>query len=144
MNYLTSLNLTKDSVGVVGLSDNDIKMIETAQSNYIYKNKYSVYAKVYPILEQLYYYSKTGDASGASVTQRFEYLKIAKKIISNHFWFGTGTGDVDDAFKKHYQNGESTLEKEFQHRAHNQYVTFFISFGLFGFLLAVFFMFAPL
>ncbi len=144
MNYLTSLNLTKDSVGVTNLANEDIKMIETAHSNYIYKNKYSPYAKVYPIIEQFYYYSKTGNASGASVTQRLEYLKIAKKIISNHFWFGTGTGDVDDAFKKHYQNGESTLKKEFQHRAHNQYVTFFISFGLFGFLGAMFFMFAPM
>ncbi len=144
MNYLTSLNLTKDSVGVASLSDEDIKMIETAHSNFIYKNKYSLYAKVYPILEQLYYYSKTGNASGSSVTQRFEYLKIAKKIIAKHFWFGTGTGDVDDAFKKHYMNGESTLKKEFQHRAHNQYVTFLISFGIFGFLLSVFFMFVPL
>ena len=144
MHYLTSLNLKKDSVGVATLSNEDIKMIEKGYSNYIYKNKYSPYVKIYPLLQQMQYYFESGYANGASVAQRVEYLKIAKRIIENNFWLGTGTGDVDDAFKQHYLNKESTLSIEFQHRAHNQYLTFLISFGIFGFILSVFFMFAPL
>ena len=142
--YLTSLNLRKDSLGISKLSEADIRLIEKGYSNYIYKNKLSPYTKVYPILKQMYLYSINAYAEGGSVVQRFEYLKIAKRIISDNFWFGVGTGDVDDAFKQHYMNGESTLSEEFQHRAHNQYVTFFISFGILGFFLSLFFMFAPI
>ena len=144
INYLTSLNLRKDSVGIAQLSNKDIEMIESGYSNFIYKKKYSLYAKIYPILQQIDTYKKRDYAEGASITHRFEYLKIAKKIIEENFWFGTGTGDVDDAFRIHYANNESVLSQEFQHRAHNQYVTFFISFGLCGFLASLFFMFWPI
>lgn len=144
INYMTSLGLRKDSLGFSKLKAEDIKMIEDGYANYLYKNKYSLYTKLYPIFRQLYLYNIKGYAEGASVAQRFEYLKIAQKIIKEHFWFGTGTGDVDDAFREHYIKGESKLSEEYQHRAHNQFITFFISFGLFGFLLATFFMIAPL
>lgn len=144
INYMTSLGLRKDSLGFSKLTEEDIKMMEDGYANYIYKNKYSLYTKLHPIFRQLYLYNTKGYAEGASVAQRFEYLKIARNIIDEHFWFGTGTGDVDDAFREHYLKGESKLSEEYQHRAHNQFITFFISFGLFGFLLATIFMIAPL
>ena len=144
LNYLTSLNLRKDSVGIAQLSEEDIRLIEEGYSNYIYKDKYSIYAKVYPLLKQISFYNTSNYAEGASVSQRFEYLKIAGRIIKNNFWLGVGTGDVDDAFKKHYANGESRLSQKYQHRAHNQYVTFFLTFGIFGFLVSLFFIFAPI
>jgi len=84
-----------------------------------------------------------GYANGASITQRFEYLKIAKKIIAKNFFLGTGTGDVATAFNEHYQNKESILNKEFQHRAHNQFVTFFISFGFLGGIISLFILIYP-
>ena len=143
LNYLSSLNLKKDSIGMAQLSDEDIKLIEAGYTNYIYKNKYSIYAKIYPILKQIKSYNNYSYAEGASISQRFEYLKIATRIIKDNFWFGVGTGDVDDTFKKHYANGESSLSEEYQHRAHNQYLTFFISFGIFGFIASLFFMFTP-
>ena len=144
IHYLSSLGLKKDSVDFQKISDEDIQMIEKGYSNYIYKEKYSLYTKVYPILKQIHLYQETGYAEGASVAQRFEYLKIAKNIINENFWFGVGTGDVDDVFKSHYAKGESLLSEEYQHRAHNQFVTFFIAFGFFGFIASLFFMFAPI
>ena len=144
INYLSSLNYRKDSLGLSKLNAEDILMIEKGYSNYIYKDKYSLYSKIYPILHQINLYNESGYANGASTVQRFEYLKIAKKIISENFWFGTGTGDVNLAFKKHYKNNESKLRPEFQNRAHNQLITFFISFGIFGFILSTFLMFAPI
>ena len=144
INYLSSLNLPKDSLGFSKLKNEDILMIESGCSNYIYKDKYSLYSKVYPILKQINLYNENGYADGASVTQRVEYLKIAKNIIRDNFWFGTGTGDVDMAFKKRYTNKESVLKAEFQHRAHNQFITLFISFGFFGFILSIILMYAPI
>lgn len=141
-NYLTSMNLRKDSIGMAQLKEEDIKAIEDGCSNYIFKDKYSLYAKVYPMYSQIYYYVNFGYAEGGSLVQRFEYLKIAKRIIKENFWLGTGTGDVDDAFKEQYRNGQSSLSEEYQHRAHNQLVTFFISFGVIGFTFAFFLMFS--
>ncbi|MBN2669247.1 MAG: O-antigen ligase family protein [Bacteroidales bacterium] len=135
--YLTSKNLRKDSLGLSQLTDEDIRAIEKGIGNYILNDKYSLYAKLYPLLSQIYYYKIDGYADGGTLVQRIEYLNLAKKIISNHFWFGTGTGDVDDAFKEQYNNGASVLSEAFQHRAHNQFVTFLISFGLIGFVLSM-------
>lgn len=144
IHYLTSMNTPKDSIGVSSLTEEDIRMIESGYSNCIYKEKYSLYNKFYPIFKQLSVYFKSNYAEGASITQRLEYLKIAKRIINEHFWFGTGTGDVNDEFLAHYAKDESSLSKKYQHRAHNQYLTFFISFGVFGFLASIFFMSAPI
>jgi len=143
IHYLTSLNFKKDSAGVWSLSEEDIVMIQKGFSNHIYKESFSLYKQLYPIMTQIYNYKTIGYANGASITQRFEYLKIAKKIITNNFLYGTGTGDLEIAFHKHYQNKESILNKHFQYRAHNQFVTFFISFGIFGGLLSLFILIYP-
>ncbi len=144
LHYLTSLNYSKDSIGVWQLSQEDVQMIEQGHSNYIYKSKFSIYSKLYPIFKQIDDYLLVGYASGGSLTQRFEYLKLSKLIIAENFWWGVGTGDVRQAFDEKYQQGYSQLKPEFQHRAHNQFVTFFISFGFLGFVLAMGAMWAPL
>jgi hypothetical protein len=143
IHYLTSLGLKKDSVGVWSLTNQDIKMIQQGFSNYIYKETFSLYKQLYPIMIQIYNYNSVAYANGASITQRIEYLKIAKKIIQKYFLWGTGTGDLEIAFNEHYQNKESVLSKTFQHRAHNQFITFFISFGVFGGLLSLFILIYP-
>ena len=51
--------------------------------------------------------------------------------------FGVGTGDVADAFNRQYREMNSSLSEEWRLRAHNQYLTFLISFGLIGFLLVM-------
>ncbi|MEZ5147539.1 MAG: O-antigen ligase family protein [Bacteroidales bacterium] len=53
---------------------------------------------------------------GHSVIQRFEYWKTAVRIISKHFIFGVGTGDVKQAFIDEYQSGKSVLAPQYQHR----------------------------
>lgn len=143
LHYMSSMNLRKDSLGMTQLSDEDIRMVENGISNHIFKQPNSIYTRLYPILIQLHYYHETGYASGGTLVQRFEYLRIAFQIIKENFYFGVGTGDVDDQFKQKYRNGISNLEKEYQHRAHNQFITFFVSFGLVGFVLVFFFLIFP-
>ena len=75
--------------------------------------------------------------------QRIEYLKTAKEIISKHFLFGVGTGNVRISFDKEYELMNSSLEKEWRLRAHNQLVTFLLTFGIFGFIIVIFSMFYP-
>jgi len=73
-------------------------------------------------------------ADGHSLIQRIIYWKGALKIIGDNVWFGTGTGDVDQAFKEYYESTDTGLSTEFQHRAHNQFLSIMIAFGVVGLL----------
>ena len=133
--YLSSKGLRKDSLGLASLGEEDIGNIENGLANYIYADKISFYPVFYEIMWQIREYRNGGDPSAHSITQRFEYLNTGISIVKNHFWFGVGTGDVPGAFEEQYKTEDSQLEKEWRLRAHNQYLTFLISFGSFGFIL---------
>lgn len=141
--YLTALGLRKDSAGLAQLSKSDISHIENSVANPVYTEKKGIKPRVYRALWELYHYRLGADPSGYSVAQRIEYLKTAFHIIRKNFWFGTGTGDVVNAFKVQYVKDNSPLSQKWRLRAHNQFVTFFLSFGLIGFLVIMFSLFVP-
>ncbi|MDY6801283.1 MAG: O-antigen ligase family protein [Bacteroidota bacterium] len=141
--YLTSKGFRKDSVGISKLTSVDIMNIENGVANYIFTQRYALYPKVYQIIWEIDVYRKGANPTGNSITQRWEFLKTASSIIQNNFWFGTGTGDVQDAFNAQYEMDKSLLPPGKRLRTHNQYVTFFVSFGIVGFLIVIFCMFFP-
>ena len=131
--YLTSLGLRKDSAGISRLLPTDIEFIEQGKANYIYGKKYVFSTKIYEILWQLDVYRKGGNSSGHSITQRILYLQAATGIIRDHFWTGVGTGDVKAAYREYYEKVDSPLEDRWRLRAHNQILTFVLTYGIFGF-----------
>jgi O-antigen ligase len=138
MRYLTSLGCKKDSAGFSELTPEDIRMIEDGYTNYIYKTRLSLYPRLYQLYWEIESYIRHGNPSGHSLTQRFEYLKNASHVIKRHFWLGTGTGDVEDEIQLQYKLDKSELEAKWQLKAHNQLVTFFLTFGLIGFIVIAF------
>jgi len=136
--YLTSKGFRKDSAGIAQLTKEDVELIENGYSNYIFKHKYGIYPRLYQILWEIDTYIKTGNPSGHSFTQRFEFQRNAVEIIKKHFWFGVGTGDVKKAFDIQYNISNSPLTAKWRLRAHNQFITFFLTFGFFGFLWIMF------
>jgi hypothetical protein len=136
--YLTSMSCRKDSVGISELTPQDVEMIEHGYTNYIYKKKLSVYPRLYQLFWEIETYLHYGNPSGHSLTQRFVYIKNALHVIQRHFWFGTGTGDVNDELQSQFEIDKTVLAKRWQARAHNQIITFFLSFGLVGFLIIFF------
>lgn len=141
--YLTSKGLHKDAEGVKKLTADDIRKIEHGIANCKYYSN-NVTTKLYQLIWQIDCYLKGGNPSGHTLTQRIEYLKAATIIIKENFWFGVGTGDVKFEFNKVYDKINSSLSKEWRLRAHNQYITFFLSFGFVGFLLIIFCIVAPI
>jgi len=131
--YLSSKGLRKDSAGVTALSDEEIHWIEQGTANFIYKQR-SLYALFYEVFWQIKRYREGGNPSGHSVVQRLEYLKAGVNIVKNHFWLGVGTGDVPEAFEIQYNLMDSQLSPQWRLRAHNQYLTFLLTFGIFGFM----------
>ena len=141
--FLTSKGLRKDSIGLSKLSDNEIKAIEDGVPNYTFLSEWKIYPLVYNAIWELYEYKNNNNAAGHSIAQRIEYLKAAKEIVKNNFLFGVGTGNVQISFDNEYNKSNSQLDTKWRLRAHNQFITFFITFGIFGFIWIVFAMFYP-
>ncbi len=141
--YLTSKNLRKDCVGVNALSDRDVHAIENGVANVIFLNRYSLYPRIYQIIWGIDLYEHGGSPGGHSIAQRFAYLKAAGNIVRHNMVIGVGTGDVQRAFDHYYESHDSNLAIRYRRRAHNQYVTFFITFGIVGGIMALFSIFAP-
>lgn len=132
--YLTSKGLRKDAAGVAQLTDADIKNIENGYPNTVYANESGLAMRFHSFLFGWHVYQTTGDAAGLSFFQRLVFWRVAEDIIVNNFWLGTGTGDVKQAFYDTHSRLNPDLDKRYWLRAHNQFLTFFASFGIFGFL----------
>ncbi|MCF6341838.1 MAG: O-antigen ligase family protein [Bacteroidales bacterium] len=141
--YLTSKDLRKDTGGVEALTDWDIRMIEQGVANYNYLKYPGMRVRILKILMGYDVYKKTGDPSGSSVMQRIEYSKAAFDLIQEHFWFGVGTGDLEDALNNQYKRMGSELKIRYRFHAHNQFLAIFIAFGVFGFLWFIFALLYP-
>jgi len=141
--YLTSKHYRKDSVGISQLTKQDILNIENGIANYKFFNKYNLNNRIYKILWQFDVYFKGGNPSGHSVTQRFEFLKTAFHVIQDNPFFGVGTGDIKTSIKSQYQKDNSVLQSEFRKNAHNQYVSFAVTFGIIGAIWISFAIFYP-
>jgi len=141
--YLTSKGYSKDAWGMGQLNPDDIKAVENGIANHIFLNKFSLYPRVYQIIWELDNYKRGSNPSGHSVALRLEYLKGCVYIIRQNIIFGVGTGDVQHEFDNYYKLSSNPLDEKSQRRAHNQLLTFIITFGVVGFFLFVYALFMP-
>lgn len=137
--YLTSKGLKKDAEGVAALSSRDIRNVEAGIANYIYDAPvYAIYPRVYETIWEIDKYIRTGDPNSQSLSQRFEYFKAAQLIIDKHFWIGVGTGNFKDAYYHAFKEMGSKLHESNYSFVHNQYVSYWVKFGLLGLLFIIF------
>ncbi len=142
--YLTSKGLRKDKEGIEALSKNDIRNIKNGMSNYIFENNFSFYSRLYVLYWQIEQYNKGKNPAGHSITQRLEFIKNGVQIIKQNFWFGVGTGDLESEFSEQYKLSNSRLPAKYRLKPHNQFITYFVCFGVFGFLYIIFAVFYPI
>lgn len=128
MRYMTSKDLTKDKEGFNQLTNEDIKNVENGMTSAL-EEKVGLVSRIAGLRYQLH---NSSDPNGHSLLQRIEYWKTAVHIIQKNWLLGVGTGDVDDAFQQAYKKTNSPLNKENRLRAHNSYLTAWVSFGIFG------------
>lgn len=140
--YMTSKGLRKDLNGVQQLSDQDITNIESGIAS-IRSMSGGLRSRVDEILFEIDVYQNGGDPSGNSVTQRFEFWKAGRHLISENLLIGVGTGDLQIAFNHAYNELGSPLDKDHRLRAHNQYMTIMVAFGIPGAILFLIIIAAP-
>jgi O-Antigen ligase len=140
--FLASKGLRKDADAVNSLSEEEIKAIEKGVVNVNYQDIASLEGRLHEIAWELDVYKNTGDPNGHSITQRFEFWKTALAIIRDNPVFGVGTGDIQKAFDLQYEKMNSPLSKDSRLRAHNQYLSIAVAFGIVGlvwFLITLFY-----
>lgn len=138
--YMTSLGLMKDAQGFQHLKEDDLRKIENGIAEYG-EGKSGLIGRLTGIQFQL---QGKDDPNGYSLLQRLEYWKTGMHILKENWLIGVGTGDVQKAFDDQYERDRSPLYPENRLRAHNSYLTFWITFGVAGFLLFLFLIFSYL
>jgi hypothetical protein len=142
--YLASKGLRKDADGVMALNTDDIRAIETGIPTCVEPQQIGLQRRLNRIFFEWSNYRAGGDPNGHSVMQRLEFWKTGWWIVSNNLWTGVGTGDVKDAFKQAYTINNSPLQEAYRLRAHNQYLTMWITYGILGFCAFLIVTFLPL
>lgn len=137
LRYLTSKDLRKDIDGVNALTDKDVKNIEQGIANINYTHGFGILSRLHKLYWEYLINTTNGDIKGHSMSQRVELWKISGTLIKKHWLTGVGTGDVPDVFKQQLIADNSPL-KETRMRSHNQFLSLFIAFGIFGFVLCLF------
>jgi len=132
--FLASKGLRKDEDGVNKLTNDEIRYIENGVANVVYTQEMSIRGKIYEILYGFDKYRETGDPTGSSLIQRLEFWKASWGIMKSHWLTGVGTGDMNEAFQMQYEKMHSKLAKDQRWRSHNQFLSIFVGFGVFGFL----------
>jgi hypothetical protein len=141
--YLTSKGLRKDAAGVRRLDSIDVAAIERGIANHIYLDRFALYPRIYEVIWEFDRYNLGYSPNDKSLVQRYYYLKAGMNIASENLLYGVGTGDVRHAFTRHYEENNSPLRLERRRRAHNQYLTFMIAFGIPGMLVCLFALIYP-
>jgi hypothetical protein len=133
--YLASKELRKDADGVRALTTEDIRAIESGVTTCTENSEKGLQKRLNRILFEWSNYRAGGDPDGHSVMQRWEFWKTAASIIKHNVWLGVGTGDVKNAFQQAYTENNSPLDEKYRLRAHNQYLTMWVTYGIVGFIL---------
>jgi hypothetical protein len=141
--YLTSKGLRKDAQGVMALTNEDVHNIEQGVANYNNWLHPGLRARLSSTLFEYGLYRKYNNPNGGSLSQRIEFTRASLHLIGQHPWFGVGTGDVPQAFRRAYDELHSPLKEEFRFRAHNQYLAIAVAFGLVGLAFFLFVLFYP-
>jgi len=142
LRYLNSKHLSKDFAGVSQLSTKDINYIEQGFANVEYTKKFSLKKRIYKVLWEYSIFKKEGKVRESSGVKRLFLWETGLHLVRENLFFGVGTGDVKNEFARQLIKDSSPLKQE-RLRAHNQFISIAIAFGIIGFLWFLFAVFYP-
>lgn len=132
--YLTSKNLRKDTEGMKALTNLDIWAVENGIANERFLNGKSLNTMIYRYIWEIHNFTQGFNPQGNSLAQRFLFWQKGTQILKENWLYGVGTGDVQLAFNEQYNKMTYEIKKQYRLRAHNQFLTMGITFGIFGFV----------
>lgn len=132
VHFLTSKGWRKDGDAIGQLSDREISAIEKGISNHLFIDGPGIRGRIYEFLKGYDIYRETGNPTGSTIMQRFEFWRASAGIIRDHWLTGVGTGDMNIAFEQQYKTMNTLLEPGQRWRSHNQFLSVMVGFGVFG------------
>ncbi|MCC7332554.1 MAG: O-antigen ligase family protein [Flavobacteriales bacterium] len=141
--FITSKGEYKNQKAVMNLTYEEVEAIEHGVCNVNNMNLNMFNRRLQDIIWEIENYRKGGNYNGHSIVMRLVFWKTAFSIFKENILFGVGTGDIQDAFNIQYEKDKSILSPKYRLRAHNQFITAFTTFGIFGGILFFVFIFAP-
>jgi O-antigen ligase len=135
--YLHSKDLPANREGMNQLEASDFREMESGTAD-VNEKKPGFLGR---LNEMRYQIHVANNPNGSTLLQRLEFWKAGLQIIQSNFLIGVGTGDIKSSFQQEYQVEKSVLLPENRLEAHNTYLTFFITFGVGGFLYLIFVIF---
>lgn len=133
LRYLTAKDYSKDYEGVMQLKDEEVRDILNGIPTPSHRKGHDYpWQRLNDLAMEYRIWHYSGWANGQSMVMRFVYAKTALRIIAEHPYSGAGTGDLPAAWKQMYATTNTQLEEKWQLRAHNQYLSFGVAFGIGG------------
>ncbi len=142
--YLSSKGLTKDSLALSQLNEEDFQNIQKNYTNSEYGQWSFLHKRIYEFVNEYDEFKHGRYVNGHSMTMRLYFWKAALQTIQKHTFFGVGTGDVQSQLNKTYVETHSPLSEEWYKRPHNQFLTVTVALGIFGLLIFIFSIFYPI
>ncbi|MBI2721416.1 MAG: O-antigen ligase family protein [Bacteroidetes bacterium] len=144
LRYLASKALTKDSIGVWALQQEDLSNIKNNINNYLIPQWSYLHKRVYEITYEYEELVNNRDINGHSLTMRPYFWKAAVLIVKSNPVIGIGTGDVQQELNNMYVKSNSPLKKDWYKRPHNQFLTIAVAIGCVGLLIFLFSLIWPM
>ncbi len=138
--FLTSKGYTKDAEGVSKLTETDIKLIEEGKTDD--RNLSGINKRIDDSFFEISSYLDDQNPSHNSISQRLYAWELFSEIFSENKVLGVGTGGTKLAYENAYNESKFVFTKRI--RAHNQYLTFMLSFGVAGGIVCVLLLLFPL
>ena len=132
--YLFSLDLPLNSDGIDKLSSKDIQNIENGVAD-IHEVEWPFLSRLYEIRYEI---QVETDPNLHPILERLELWDNCLHTINKYWVFGVGTGGIKNVLDKSYEERNSPLEKTRRLKPHNTYLTYWLTFGIFGILFIIF------
>ena len=102
-----------------------------------FKNNIVALSRFEEAKQELSSKSNSSNETNGSSNARLEIWKSSKKVLLKNLAIGVGTGDIKDELIKQYKKDDFTHGVVNENNCHNQYLQFFILFGVGGGLLFI-------
>lgn len=142
LRYMNSVSPYKDAKRFDELTDKDIENIKNGIANKAYNERFSLRGRLYKMFYQMNSFKETGQIVGSSELQRVELWRNSFRLIKENFLLGVGTGDFEKEFADKLCKSNSQLCNS-GHKSHNQYLNVFVTFGLLGLIIFLFWLLYP-
>ena len=128
--YLNSCHLRKDSLGVMALSEQDVRNIEQGVANVDYTSRFGLKRALYPIFFSIEKYRCSGDVQNSTIFQRVEYWRASWRQVKKHWLLGVGLGNHKTAVGEQLKIDGSCLSGKERIGCHNQWLTLWLMGGI--------------